>query len=97
MNKKELMEKIKAVGDITEEQRNGIVCTLIGHSRIVTTCFGYVSCSRCKDQIGDTLGGCFELKECVIVGHNCDGCRKNYEKLTWRDKLYTPEPFTEEK
>jgi len=89
LTKKEVMAKIKALGDITKEQRNSIVCSLIGHSGIVTTCFGYVSCARCGEQIGDTLGGCFSLKDCAIVGHNCSACLANYKRMDWRDKLYT--------
>lgn len=89
----ELMDRIAALGDLDEDQRNQIVCALIGHSRIVSMCFGYVSCARCATQIGDTLGGCFDLTESVIVGHKCSVCTANFEKLDWADKVFAPDPF----
>ena len=74
-----------------------IVCVFLGHSRIVTNCFGYKNCYRCDDQIGDTLGGSFDMKGKVLVGHDCEMCHANFEALTWRDKLLTPNPFNKEK
>lgn len=97
MSKRELTQKLKAMGDITKAQRNSIVCSLIGHSRIQTHCFGYYSCGRCNAQLGDSLAGCYSAKEVVIVGHNCKICRKNYKTLTWQDKLYAPNPFPKSK
>lgn len=76
------MKKIKA-----------IFCVLFGHSDIITMCFGYVSCARCEDQIGDTLAGVYPTNKCVVVGHNCPTCRENYKRLTWRDKFLAPDPF----
>lgn len=93
LSKTALMTKLKALGEITTEQRNSIVCRLIGHSKIVTLCFGYVNCARCEDQIGDTLGGSTELKENVVVGHDCPTCRENFSKLGWKDKLYAKNAF----
>lgn len=93
LTRAQLAAKIKALGTITSEQKKSIVCSLIGHSRIVTTCFGYVYCSRCSDQIGDTLGGSFDGSKVVIVGHDCGTCRKNARKLTWRDTYLAPNPF----
>ncbi len=89
----ELEGKLAALGEITEPERNRITCALIGHSRIVTYCFGYVSCARCGDQIGDTLGGMTSLEHSVVVGHACDICRANYQKLDWQDKLFVANPF----
>lgn len=89
----DLVRKLAALGEITEPERNRITCALIGHSRIVTYCFGYVSCARCGDQIGDTLGGMTDLENSVVVGHACDICRANYEKLGWQDKLFVANPF----
>jgi hypothetical protein len=90
MTKKEFLKKIKAVEPEDDEQRNDIACSLIGHSKIVHYCFGEITCARCDDRIGDTLMGAYSAKENVIVGHNCDDCRANYKKLTWRDKIYAP-------
>ncbi|RQZ89920.1 hypothetical protein DF053_08735 [Burkholderia cepacia] len=81
------------IAGLDEETRKRMTCALVGHSRIVTTCFGYVYCARCDDQIGDTLGGIFNLDVYVIVGHACPTCRDNFERMNWRDTLLTPEPF----
>lgn len=97
MTKKELIAKIKAMGSITKDQRNMVVCSLIGHSNIIENCFGYISCSRCKQQIGDALAGCYSNENAVIVGHNCKTCKKNFKKLSWKDKLYVPDPFKKKK
>ena len=91
--REDLVRKLEALGEITTPERNRITCALIGHSRIVTYCFGYVSCARCGDQIGDTLGGMASLEHSVVVGHACDICRANYEKLSWQDKLFVANPF----
>ena len=91
--REDMIRKLEALGEITAPERNRITCALIGHSRIVTYCFGYVSCARCGDQIGDTLGGMTDLGENVVVGHACDICRANYEKLSWQDKLFVANPF----
>lgn len=93
LTKKELTEKVKALGDITEDQRNRVVCSLIGHSAIISMCFGYVHCGRCDEQIGDRLAGVFDTTDSVFVGHNCETCRKNYKALGWKDKIYVPNPL----
>lgn len=96
MTKTELTKKIKALGKITDEQRCGIVCSLIGHSHVVEFCFGYVTCARCGDQIGDTLGGAFKLDKHAIVGIHtkdktvCKECLANYKKMTWEDMVFLP-------
>ena len=90
MTKKELKIKIKALGDIEEKQKKEIVCSFIGHSNIVTGCFGYIYCGRCEAQVGDALGGYYRNNNAVQVGHNCETCRENYKKLTWKDKYLAP-------
>jgi len=72
-----------------------IFCVLFGHSNIVSSCMGYVSCGRCGTQMGDTLAGSYRNSKAVFVGHNCDICKANYKKLTWKDKLFCPDPFKE--
>jgi len=98
MTKKELMKKLKAL-DLDpkdKETRNEVVCALIGHSRIQDLCFGYYTCARCGEQLGDGLAGMYSgAEKAVVVGHNCDTCRENYKACTWKDKLYTPDPFKE--
>lgn len=96
MNKEELLAKIKGLNLKDKDQRNRVVCALIGHSKIITICFGYVHCARCDAKIGDRLGGIFDTTDSVIVGHSYETCRKNYKKLTWKDKLYCSNPFKKE-
>jgi hypothetical protein len=69
-----------------------VTCATIGHSRIKTTCFGYWSCARCREQVGDSLGGAYGGEDDVIVGHDCPTCRANAAKLTWKDRLFAPDP-----
>ena len=93
MTKKQLMDKLKVLDLKDKDTRNNVVCSLIGHSKIITYCFGYLNCSRCEAQIGDCLGRASTAKGLVIVGHNCDECQKAFKTLTWQDKLYCPDPF----
>ena len=47
-----------------------------------------------KDLINkDTFA---KMKEGVIIGHDCKTCREHYEKCTWRDKWFVPDPFKKE-
>lgn len=92
-----LKKKLKALGNISEEQKKSIVCSLIGHSRIQSTCFGYYNCGRCGDQLGDALGSIYTAAErVVIIGHKCKVCEKNYAECTWKDTFMCPDPFAEE-
>ena len=72
-----------------------IICVLIGHSKIQSYCMGYFSCGRCRQQLGDSVGSTYCAKNVVIINHNCKTCRRNYKKLTWKDKLFVPDPFKE--
>lgn len=93
ITKREVQQRIEG---LPEEVQKRMICALVGHSGVVTTCFGYVNCARCGVQVGDTLGGTASLDTRVVVGHNCDTCRANFAKMNWRDKLLTPDPFAEE-
>lgn len=96
-SKKQLMEVLKNIPIKDDSQRNSIVCSLIGHSRVCTYCFGYRHCGRCNDMLGDSLGSIDpEIRESVIVGHDCRICRENYKQFTWKDKLFAPDPFKKE-
>lgn len=98
LTKVEFQNRLAAMGKMDKDQRNRVVCALIGHSRIETLCMGYHYCGRCDAQVGDTLGSVYRgAEDCVAVGHNCETCRANYKKLTWRDKLYAPNPFKTER
>ena len=90
----QLKTKLDALGDISGEQRKSIVCSLVGHSRIQSACFGYYYCGRCGDQVGDALGGAYDARDVVIVGHDCSVCRDNYEKLDWKHTYLCADPFT---
>ena len=95
-SEKELKKILKKIPfKFGDKQRNKIVCSLIGHSRISTMCFGYRHCGRCEDLLGDSLGGAdYGKEESVLIGHNCPTCKKNYKKCTWKDKLFVKNPFT---
>ena len=95
--KNELEAKLKSLGKLDSDAKKSIVCALIGHSNIQEMCFGYVSCGRCGTQVGDTLAGFYQNDDQVVVGHNCETCRENYKKLSWKDKYLCPNPFTDEK
>jgi glycosyltransferase A (GT-A) superfamily protein (DUF2064 family) len=86
------MNKLEAL----RQKRNRIICALFGHSKIQTTFFGYFYCSRCGEQVGDALGGCYNASNVVIVGHDCPTCKANYKKLKWKDKIFCPNPFKKE-
>lgn len=97
ITQKRLVEIVKNAGQLSEDQRNGLTCSLIGHSGIQTFCFGYFNCGRCGVQVGDSLGSSYsKAGEIVVIGHDCDVCKKNYAKMTWRDKLYVENPFSGE-
>jgi ribosomal protein S27E len=94
MDQKEVESRIQG---LKPEQAKAVVCALVGHSRIVDTCMGYIHCARCGEQVGDSLGGSGSTKENVIVGHACPTCRENFSKCDWRDTFMTPDPFDAEK
>lgn len=94
VTEKEVLEKIAGLGLPEGDERiKSIACALIGHSNIITNCFGYRYCARCEEQVGDSLGGYFDDTKKVIVGHNCDKCRENYANMDWKDKLFVVDPF----
>lgn len=90
MTKQQLLDKLKVVAPETKEQRNEIVCALVGHSRIRTFFFGYNYCGRCSTQLGDSLGGSFKISDEYIEGHTDQECLENLAKMGWQDKLYVP-------
>ena len=91
--KKELLEILAKIPIKNKQQRNDLICSLIGHSRICDSFFGY--CGRCGEQLGDNLGSIdYGNNKAVIIGHNCKTCRKNYKECDWQDKLYVKNPFS---
>lgn len=95
MTKAELQKKIKALGKISDKQQNAVICSLIGHSNIVNTFFGYIYCGRCEAQIGDSLGSVYDNPDVVIQGHKCDKCIENFKRTTWKDKLFVKDPMVD--
>lgn len=95
-NQEELERRLAALGSISDETRNAVTCALIGHSHIITSCFGYQYCGRCREQIGDSLAS-VGIGDEVVIGHKCPTCTANYEKMDWRHKVYVPDPFAGEK
>lgn len=94
LTRPQLLERLNLLEPVDKAQRNSLTCVLIGHSAIVGSCMGQITCARCDAVIGDTLMGSMSLKDNVVLGHGCPDCRKNFSKLGWRDKLYTPtDPF----
>jgi len=82
VKEKKLLLKIKKV-----------FCALFGHTKIQSQFFGYWYCGRCGEQLGDSLGGVYSAEDVVIIGHNCETCRKNHKKLKWHEKILVPNPF----
>lgn len=72
-----------------------IICVVFGHSRLVTNCFGYKSCARCSQQLGDSLAGVG-----LPVGKNgyfqigqtcqCAECKASFDSLRWIDRFLCP-------
>lgn len=90
MDQKEIESRVQGLPD---DKAKAVICALVGHSRIVHTCMGYIYCARCDAQIGDSLAGASTAADNVIVGHACDKCRENFAKCNWRDTLMAPDPF----
>jgi methionyl-tRNA synthetase len=83
--------------DKLSETIKKLACIWLGHSMIMTSFFGYHYCGRCGETLGDTLAGSFpQGNYAVIIGHNCEKCKENYENMTWKDKLFVPDPFDDD-
>ncbi len=94
--KSELLKVLKPIPFRNKEHKLTVICSLIGHSKISTGCFGYRNCARCGGQLGASLGSIDPGKEtAVIINHskNCKDCKSNYKKCTWKDKIYVKNPF----
>lgn len=74
------------------EKRPSMACSLLGHTKISSYFFGYISCVRCDATIGDNLSGAFDASDRVFTGHPDDcGHKKcqqgqNIKSMTWRDR-----------
>lgn len=91
------VETVQArIAGLDDETQKKMVCALVGHSKIVEMCIGYVHCARCGAQIGDTLSGIWDAETAVIVGHDCVTCHKNFAALDWCHTFKAPWPFERE-
>jgi ribosomal protein L37AE/L43A len=84
---------IVRIEGLPEETQKKMVCAMIGHSRIKEVSWGYWYCARCGEQVGDSIGSCYQGENDVIVGHDCNVCRGNLATLTWKDTFMAPDPF----
>lgn len=92
LTKAEVLARTKG---LPKDRARSVVCALLGHSRVQSTCFGYYNCCRCDAQIGDSLASIYpEAAQAVVLDHNCTTCRKNAKMLTWRDLLLLPSAVT---
>lgn len=71
---------------LTLQQKAQIHCIKEGHADYIYTCWGYVHCGRCGEQIGDQLGGIFDTTDKILVNHKCSKCSKLKRKLSKLDK-----------
>ena len=78
------MSKQKIV--LTHQQQASIYCIKHGHASYIWNFFGYVHCGRCGSQIGDRLGGIFDISSMMIVGHKCKTCNSLKKKQSKLDK-----------
>lgn len=72
------------------EVKRKIYCARHGHSNVISNCFGYISCGRCGEQIGDTLAGLYSNPKAVLIGHSCPSCFHNAIGLTKHDLALLP-------
>ncbi|MCK5235945.1 MAG: hypothetical protein KAR06_03080 [Deltaproteobacteria bacterium] len=95
LTKKEAIQRINSAVKLLNTSKEEAACMLLGHSGIVGSCFGQITCGRCGEVIGDALTSTYDAGDKVLVGHKCETCVSNFKKMNWRDKLYTPDPFGE--
>ena len=90
LTQKQLKEKLAILEPDSKWQRNSLVCSLVGHSRIRTLFFGGNYCARCETQLGDSLDGAWQQTDEYIEGHDDKECLEALAKMGWQDKLYVP-------
>lgn len=72
-----------------------VICATFGHSNIQHHCFGYFYCSRCNEQVGDSLGSVYNADKVVLMDHNCSLCQRNYKLSSIINRLFVENPFRE--
>lgn len=98
-------EALAAIAAFPDEKKPGAMCALVGHSRMIQSFFGQLTCARCDAVIGDTLSGGSTLGQRLVRGHGklgngkaCAECIEIAKTLTWRDTAlvkFTPEQWME--
>lgn len=88
MTKREVLKRIEG---LDEGHARSVVCALIGHSRVQDQFWGEWTCHRCDARLGDSLAGCYDASDVVLMDHHCDQCRAAIAKLTWKDTLLLDE------
>lgn len=73
--------------NLSNIQKAKIYCIKYGHGMYFTNCFGYASCGRCGEHIGDSLAGIFDGAGMALVGHECDTCENAFKSLSDIDQL----------
>ena len=90
------LEEVKSrIAGLDKEAQQKMVCAMVGHSRLLTQCFGYHYCARCDAQVGDSLGGSFSDPDnkigLAIINCACEKCSSSYANFTWKDLFMVPE------
>jgi len=98
-------EALAAIAAFPEEKKPDAMCALVGHSRMIQSCVGQLTCARCDAIVGDTLAGASVLGKRLVRGHGklasgqaCKECVVIARTLTWRDTAlveFTPEQWME--
>ncbi len=66
-----------------------MLCITFDHPPVIQACFGYITCARCGEQLGDNLTGIYNGSGQMLVGHDCDECDKARASLRPIDRLLT--------
>ena len=71
-----------------------VLCAVVGHPPVLETFFGYQTCARCGEQLGDSLAGVSVATSAAVVGHNCEKCAGIWRSLSPEQRLLTLNPVT---
>jgi hypothetical protein len=89
LTRAQVLEKVKALGGVTESFRNSYVCNLLGHTKVQKP-EGWVNvCARCGAPVFSPT----PREGAVILGQDTPEMRENHSLLRWKDLLYAPVAF----
>ena len=93
----------KAVAHLSADKqlRNAMVCTLIGHSRVVYDTGIELRADKGPGQVFEKMHNCSRCMarveftdDMIVVGSPKNMAnRAKYAAMTWRDKMYSTTPF----